>query len=110
MTPLEKELEGKLLDIYERCKTIGYTANYFKRMIVSKDPRYRKGPIGTVRHLMLGSVQPQSGFARLKKANRIDWTVEWLIANDPKWAQLSPKADWVIKKAKSRLQTTENSN
>ena len=110
MTALEKELEADLLEICEKCKSIGYRPNYFKRMLVCSNPRYVKGPVGAVRHLMDGAAHPQSGFARLTKANRIEWTVEWLITHEPKYEPLFNSSDWVLKNAKARIRSVQNSN
>jgi hypothetical protein len=33
--------------------------NYFKRMLVCANASYVKGPVETVRHLMLGAAHPQ---------------------------------------------------
>ena len=63
MTPLEMELEADLLDICEKCKSIGYSPNCSSAMLVCSNARYVKGPVGTVRHLMVGAAHPQSGFA-----------------------------------------------
>jgi hypothetical protein len=48
----------------------------------------------------LGEAGPMSGFRSLVKAGKLEWTVEWLIANDPKWHPLFNKSDWVIEKTK----------
>jgi hypothetical protein len=61
----ERDLETAQLDLYLRWATIGYHANCFKRMLTSKIPRYYKGPVGTVRHLLTGDLSPSSGFNRL---------------------------------------------
>jgi hypothetical protein len=105
MTPLEKELETALLGLYDKWKGISYRANYFKRMLMSRDPRYRKGPIGTVRHLLTGDVMPASGFRRLVKAGKLDWTVEALL-QDPKWKDL-PLTELEWNKARSRYQAAK---
>ena len=110
MTPLEKDLEADLLDICEKCKSIGYSPNYFKRMLVCSNASYVKGPVGAVRHLMIGAANPQSGFARLTKANRIDWTVEWLITHKPKYEPLFSNSGWILENAKARIRATQNSN
>jgi len=100
MTPLEKELETALLDIYYRQKRIRCHASYFKRMLTCSNPRYRKGPVGAVRHLLTGEVTPGSGFRRLAKAGKLEWTVEALILQ-PKWKPLF--TDWELDKAKARI-------
>lgn len=110
MTALEKELETELLAIYDKCRAIGYRPNYFKRMLTSANPRFYKGPVGTVRHLMFGEPGPGSGFRRLVKAGKVTWTVEWLIAKDQKWHPLFQKSDWVIKKAEARIRDAKSSN
>lgn len=104
MTPLEKQLEGELLAIYTKCGTIGYYPTYFKRMLTSTNQQFYKGPVRTVRHLMVGKVSAQSGFRRLVKAGKLEWTVEWLIANNPRFHPLFQNADWVLKNANARVQ------
>jgi hypothetical protein len=82
--------------------TIGYRAGYFWRMLTSAKPRYYKGPVGTVKHLLIGDPSPGSGFMRLVKAGKADWTVEALVARDPeKWKRLF--TDREIEKAQARL-------
>ena len=43
MTPLEKELETVMMDLYQKWKEISYRATYFKRMLTTGDPIH-KGP------------------------------------------------------------------
>src|SRR5207248_2635262 len=64
--------------------------------------------VGTVRHLMLGAAGPQSGFERLVKAKHLDWTVEWLVSNDPKWRPLFQRSEWAIRIAQARRQSAPN--
>jgi hypothetical protein len=94
MAPLERELQSALLELHRKWGTIGYHAHYFKRMLVCDDPRYVKGPVGTVQHLLAGELSLGSGFKRLVKAGKVDWTVEALL-REPKWKPLfmfqSPK-------------------
>jgi hypothetical protein len=108
MTPLEKELNSELLAIYDKGSTIGYRATYFKRMLVTTNPRFYKGPVGTVRHLMIGDAGP--GFQRLVEAGKLDWTVEWLIAQNPKFNPLFDKSPWVIQKAIARVRKAQIPN
>ncbi len=82
MTPLEKDLENALLDLHRKWGTMGYHANYFKRMLTSRNPRYYKGPVGAVRHLLAGTLAPTSGFNRLLQAGRAEWTVEALLRDN----------------------------
>ncbi|MEK7994251.1 MAG: hypothetical protein AAB403_10645 [Planctomycetota bacterium] len=110
MLPLEKELETELLAIYEKCSTMGYRRTRFKKMLTTSNPRFYKGPVGTVRHLMFGEPGPTSGFRRLVKAGRLTWTVEWLIANNPRWQPLFQKPEWVVEKAKARVREAKASN
>ena len=109
MSSLEKELGTELLSIYDKCSTIGYRPTYFKRMLTSSNPRFYKGPTGTVRHLMLFADAPaQSGFRRLVKAGKLSWTVEWLITHDPRWIPLSQAFPWVIEHATARIATVKS--
>jgi hypothetical protein len=62
-----------------------------------------------VQHLMLGDAGPSSGFQRLLTAGKLTWTVEWLIAKDPKWHPLFNRLAWVIQKAEVRIQGAEES-
>lgn len=110
MSALEKELETELLEIYSKSGTIGYWPRYFKRMLTCQNPRFRRGPVGTVSHLMLGATGPSSGFRRLVEADKLVWTVEWLIAKNPKWHPLFAKCDWVIKKANARIREAQRAN
>ena len=108
MTPLEKELETELLAIYAKCGTIGYYPTYFKRMLTTSNPQFYKGPVRTVRHLLFGKPDPQSGFFRLVKVGKLEWTVEWLIAENPKFHPLFHTAEWVLKNATSRVRQAKN--
>jgi hypothetical protein len=110
MKPLEKELETELLAIYDKCSTIGYRPTYFKRMLTSSNRQFYKGPVGTVRHLLLGELASDSGFRRLVKAGKLEWTVEWLIAKNPRWQPLFTNSDWVIKKAEARVRDATKPN
>ena len=102
MSHLESELDDELRGRYQQWKTIGYRAGYFWRMLTSTKPKYRKGPIGTVKHLLIGDPSPSSGFMRLVKAGKADWTVEALLADNPeKWSALFTAAE--IEKAQARL-------
>ena len=68
-------------------------------MIQAKNNRRYKGPVGTVRHLLLG--KPTNAFNVVVEAGRIEWTVEWLITSDAKWKPLLN--DWMLAKAKARI-------
>lgn len=105
MLPLEKELESELLNLYERWKATGPPKNIFLRMVKkTRDKRLYKGPVGTVRYLLIG--EPASGFKDLVRAGRLDWTVEALILQ-PKWKPLF--SDRELAKAKARI-AAANSN
>jgi hypothetical protein len=98
MSKLETELQSALLDLHRKWGTIGYHATYFKRMLVCRNPKYVKGPVGTVRYLLsFNSLSP--GFRRLVKAGKPDWTVEALLC-DPKWHPLLTPVE--IERAKKR--------
>jgi hypothetical protein len=107
LSPLEKELETELLDIYEKCRacrSLNYRPNFFKRMLTCANPRFYKGPVGTVCHLMTSAAAPPgSGFERLARSGKLNWTVEWLITSDPKWLPLFRPFPWVIINAKARI-------
>jgi hypothetical protein len=61
---------------------------------------YYKCPVSAVSWLITGKETSSSGFQRLVKEGKSEWTVEFLV-RDPKWKPLFP--DWVIVKAKARL-------
>jgi len=99
MTALERELDSELRALYYKWQVI-WRAGYFWRMLTSKKTQYGKGPTGTVKHLLCGEPSPRSGFMRLRKAHKLDWSVEALLQN-PKWKPLFTDAE--IQKAKTRL-------
>jgi hypothetical protein len=100
MSPLEKELLSALLNRYEMWKQIGYSATYFKRMLTPKDPIY-KGPVETVKHLLRrNKLKETSGFERLRRAGKLDWTVEALL-KEKKWHTLFEQTE--IARAVERL-------
>ena len=98
MSTLEGELQSALLDLHRKWGTIGYHANYFKRMLVCRNPKYVKGPLGTVRYL-LSFDSPSPGFLRLIAAGKRDWAVEGLLC-DLKWHSLLKPLE--IARAKTR--------
>ena len=98
MSKLETELQSALLDLHRKWGTIGYYAPYFKRMLVCRNPKYVRGPVGTVRHL-LSFNSPSPGFQRLVEVGQRDWTVEALLC-DPKWHPLLTPTE--IERAKKR--------
>jgi len=79
MSPLEKELENALLELYEKWKAFMRPKNRFLQML------RREGPVGTVKHLLAGV--PSSGFDDLVKAKQLQLTVEWLVLH-PQWLPL----------------------
>lgn len=100
MVKLEREFNEVLLARYEQWKEIGYKAVYFKRMLTPTDPIY-KTPVGTVKHLIGKTLNEKSGFERLKKAGKLDWTIEALLA-DQKWHPLFEH--WELDRAKRRIE------
>jgi hypothetical protein len=98
MSKLEVELQFALLELHRKWGTIGYRANYFKRMLVCRNAKFVKGPVGTVRYL-LSFTSPSAGYVRLVKAGRRDWSVEALLC-DPKWHPLLTPLE--IERAKKR--------
>lgn len=99
MSPLEKELEASLLELYERWKSYGPPKNYFLQMVrKGRNVRIYKGPVGTVRYLL--QREPSDGFKSLVRAGKKDLTVEALIL-DKKWQSLFE--DWEVKKARARI-------
>jgi hypothetical protein len=109
MSPLEKELEIALLNLYESWKAFGRPKNIFLRMVKkTADERLYKGPSGTVRFL-LAKPFPSTGFLDIVRSGHRDLTVEALILQ-PKWKQLFTDWDYLCKKAKVRLDEAEKSN
>jgi hypothetical protein len=99
LSPIEHELSTALLALYEKWKLVRYSNSYFKRMLLPGDPIY-KGPVGTVRHLLAKPIHEKSGFERLHKEGKLDWTVEKLL-HDTKWHPLFQS--WVVERAKDRI-------
>lgn len=97
MTPLERDLEKSLLDLYEKWLTIGYRAARFKPMLD------RKGGVASVKHLLAGNLKGESGFIRLARARKLEWTVEALLSSSRRWKPLF--SDVEIEKARCRYQT-----
>ena len=79
-------------------------------MLIALDPRFYRGPVGTVHYLMNRPAGPRSSFQRLVKAGMLAWTVEWLLANDPKWHPLFTKWPWLITQAEARVRAAQESN
>jgi len=98
MSRLERELQSELLNLHRKWGPVGNHAHYFKRMLVCRNPKYVRGPIGTVRYLLSFDL-PSPGFPRLIEAGQRDWTVEALLCN-PKWHSLLTPAG--IERAKTR--------
>lgn len=97
---LENDLKIALQDLSRKWETIPYRNRRFKEMMTeAENSHWYKGPVGTVRHLLLG--KPTNAFNVVVEAGRIEWTVEWLIASDPKWKPLL--SDWMLAKAKARI-------
>ena len=100
MSPLEKELESELLELYERWKAIGPAKNIFLRMVKqTRDQRLYKGPVGTVRYL-LDKPTLSAGFISLVQAGKLDWTVEALVVQS-KWKPLFSQPE--LDKANARI-------
>ena len=75
MSPLEKELETALLDLYEKWKVpIKRPKTGFLMMVRPNTSKRYKGPVNTVQHLLWGGTS--TGFEDLVQANRLDLTVE----------------------------------
>jgi hypothetical protein len=101
MSPRERDLEASLWNLYEQWNTIHYNAGFFRRMLKESDPIY-KGPVGTVKHLLGKNLTERSGFERLRRAGRLNWTIEALVT-EPKWRALFE--DWEIARAEERLRS-----
>ncbi len=104
----ERALEGALFRLYEQWRDVlGYRAERFRQTIVPGCQRY-KGGIAAVRGVLL---KPGTGgFQFLRKANRLDLTVENLVLH-PHWADLFDDTDRKLakQKIKSKQPTTGGS-
>jgi hypothetical protein len=97
MMALEQDLHRALLDLYEKWLTIGYRAARFRPMLD------RKGAVASVQHLLSSRLKAESGFIRLVRARKLEWTVECLISSSRRWEPLF--TDVEIQTARSRYDT-----
>jgi hypothetical protein len=97
MGALELDLHRSLLDLYEKWLTIGYHAARFGPMLD------RKGPLSAVKHLLAGRLKERSGFIRLARAVKLQWTVEYLLCSHRRWKLLFTELE--LEKARSRYDT-----
>jgi hypothetical protein len=93
MSPLEKELENALMELYEKWKEYGRPKNRFLGMLRNK------APVGTVKYLLTGAAS--SGFADLVNAQQLKLTVEWLVLH-PKWLPLFADRELDVARARVR--------
>jgi hypothetical protein len=71
ISALEGELGVALLDLYQKWRKIHYYNLRFKEMVTkTRHIRFYKGPVDTVRHLLLGETSDMFRF--LVQANRIE--------------------------------------
>jgi len=92
----EEDLEGELLRLYRKWKTLGYPANRFYQTFKKGCKRY-KGGVRAVEDAV--SKSGPGGFERLKEIGRLDLTLERWIVLDPKWAHLfSDEAHRAVKR------------
>jgi len=109
VTPLEEELGKELLSIYDECRP--HYPTQFRRMLTSSNPQFYRGPIGTVHYLLTRpAAGPLSTFERLLKAGMLTCTVEWLIANNPKWHPLFKRWPWLVAEAEARIRGAQQFN
>lgn len=99
MSPLEKELEDSLLELYERWKKYMPPKNRFLGMLRPGNAKAYKGPVGTVRYLLTGTAS--IGFADLVNAKQLQLTVEWLVLH-PKWLPLFTDSELDVSRARVR--------
>jgi len=97
MPTLEEDLRVALLDLYKEWLTIDYRAARFRPML------NRKGSVESVKRLLSGKLSEKSGFIRLVRAGKLEWTVESLICSQRKWRPLFSDVELAI--ACSRVQT-----
>lgn len=83
MTDLGKAFDQATFDIYRRADTeIGYRPTVFLDML------HRQGGVLTAKQL-INAPRPSDGYTRrLYEANRLDLTVEAVVAGNPKWHSL----------------------
>ena len=92
---LEREFHVAMVEIYHVAKRgTGYNATRYLQMVSNS------GGIQAAKTLLAADA-PSDGYTELWKRERLDLTVEALIADNPKWQPLFTRAE--VKRAKARL-------
>lgn len=78
---LEKEFEQAMVEAIKESKEHGYYPTRFEEKME------RKGAVPYAKEL-IRSGELQDGLLRLKKMNRLDLSIEHLVANETKFAEL----------------------
>ena len=78
---LEKEFEQAMVEAVKKSRKHGYYPTRFEEKME------RKGAVAYAKELVK-SGELQSGLQRLKKMNRLDLSIEHLVANEVKFAKL----------------------
>lgn len=94
MTPLEKEFETAMLDIYEQAKRFKYYPTYFLRMV------QEHGGVGAAKRL-LAAPNAQQGLFTLWELGGLDFSMEALVS-EPKFQPLFTEIE--IAEARRRLE------
>ena len=97
MASLEDEFHKEMLAIYDKARDeVGIKFPIFRQMVD------REGGVVAAKKLINAKTIP-SGYFKLFEKNRLDLTVESLVANNEKWHPLFNREE--INKAKARLQS-----
>lgn len=84
-----------MFDIYRQADTeIGYRPTVFLDML------HRQGGVLTAKQL-INAPRPSAGYTRLYEANRLDLTVEAVVAGNSKWHSLFTESE--LDRARRRL-------
>jgi hypothetical protein len=89
MSDLQRAFDAAVLDQIKRTRkeVPGYTPSYFGQMVAER------GGVQATRDLLQPTNRPHSGYTRLWMADRLDLTVEYLVAKDPRWTDLFTEAE-----------------
>ena len=78
---LHREFHEAMLDLFREAKQEGYTASAFLQMVNDM------GGLNAARRL-INDPTPSDGFRRLWEMGRLDLTVEYVVAFEPKYRDL----------------------
>ena len=94
-TSIEKQFECRCIDVANKTAAVlSRDVPYFRQMLASR------GAVGAATHLVHRH-QPSSTFEALRRANRLDLTMESVIL-EPEWASLFTDADKAVARARLR--------